>query len=52
MHHGTVGIKLGGSVAGVVGEFFNQVFVSLAQIILSNRLNPKRNFAEVLNQIR
>ena len=52
MHDGTVGIKLSSSVAGVISKLFNQVFVSLTQIILCNRLNPQRNFTEVLNQIR
>jgi hypothetical protein len=51
MHHRSVGVKLCGSMAGVIRKLFNQVFVDFTEIILSDRLNTKRNFTEVFNQV-
>ena len=36
MHHGAVGIELGSGVARVVGKFFDQVFVGVAEFIFGH----------------
>ncbi|MNE90384.1 hypothetical protein D3C80_1878890 [compost metagenome] len=51
MHHGAIGVELGGGVARVVGELFDQVFIRFAQVVLGHRLDAQRDLAEVLNQV-
>ena len=48
---GAVGVELGGGVAGVVGEFLDQVFVSLAQLVLGEVGEGEIEGAEVLDQV-
>ena len=49
-YNGAVCIKLGSSMAGVIREFFNQIFVSLTEIILFDCFDTQRNLTEMPNQ--
>ena len=51
MNHGAVGVKFGGGVAGVVGKFLDQVFVTLAQFILGQIGDGEFQCAEMLNHV-
>src|ERR1700752_2715850 len=51
MHDGAVGVKLGGRMARVVGEFLDEVLVAIAQLILWKIGDGKLVGAEVLNEI-
>ena len=51
MDDGAVGVELGGGVAGVVGEFLDQVFVALAQLVLGQIGDGEFERAEMLDQV-
>ena len=51
MHDCSVGVELCCRMTGIISELFNQVFVGLTKIILSDRFNTERYFTEMFNQI-
>jgi len=51
MDDGAIGVKLGGSVAGIVSKLFDQIFVGFTQVVLIDGMDTQRNLAEMLNQI-
>ncbi len=52
MDDGAVGVEFGGGVAGVVGEFFDKVFVSLAQLVFGQIGESEFQRAEMLDRGR
>ena len=51
MDDSAVGVELGGGVAGIVGEFLDEIFVSLAQLVLGQIGQGEFERAEVLDQV-
>jgi hypothetical protein len=49
--NGAVRVKLSSSVAGVVGEFFNEILVALAQLVLGQVGDGQLQRAKMLDQI-
>ena len=51
MDNGAVRVELGSGVAGVVGEFFDEIFVALAQLVLGQVGNGQLQRAKMLDQV-
>ena len=51
MDDGAVGVELGGGVAGVVGEFFDEILVALAELVLGEVGDGEFERGEVLDEV-
>lgn len=51
MDDGAVGVELGGGVAGIVGEFLDEVFIALSQLVFGQVGKGELERAEVLDQV-